>query len=175
MEDMVLGEVRLRPFRMSDRDRLVRLANNENISRNLRDGFPHPYTAEHAEVFIRKAMDHDPVTLFAIEYKGDYVGNIGLVQHSDVYRKSAEVGYFIGEEYWGKGIATTALKLICAYGFKTLDIVRIHTGVYEHNLASQRVLEKNGFVKEGVFKMAVFKYGKFWNEVRFALISHTGE
>jgi len=85
--------------------------------------------------------------------------------------KSAEVGYFIGEAYWNKGIVTTALNLIVDYGFRNLDIVRIHTGVYEHNLASQRVLEKCGFIKEGVFKKAVFKQEKFWNEVRYARIN----
>jgi [ribosomal protein S5]-alanine N-acetyltransferase len=164
------GNIRLREFRSSDAGRLVELANNEKIARNLRDGFPNPYTLEHAEAWILKFMDLDPPTFFAIDYQGEYVGNISLVKGTDVYRKSAEVGYFIGEEYWNKGIATVALGLICDYGFKKLDIVRIHTGVYEHNLASQRVLEKCGFIKEGVFKMAVFKKEMFWNEVRYAKI-----
>ncbi|HNQ82768.1 MAG TPA: GNAT family protein [Bacteroidales bacterium] len=170
MINLVHGDVKLREFRMEDCHRLVHLANNENISRNLRDGFPHPYTINHAEEFIRNAMMPDPATLFAIEYKEEYVGNIGMVKCKDVYRKSAEVGYFLGEQYWGKGIMTRALGLICEYGFQNLDIVRIHTGVYEHNLASQRVLEKCGFVKEGVFRMAVYKYDRYWNEVRYALI-----
>jgi [ribosomal protein S5]-alanine N-acetyltransferase len=171
METVTSGDVKLRSFRLSDCERMTCLANNENISRNLRDGFPHPYTLAHAEAFIRKCMDQKPASVFAIEYKGEYVGNIGIMKCSDVYRKSAEVGYFLGEEYWGKGIATQALKLVCEYGFRELDIIRIHSGVYEHNLASQRVLEKCGFVKEGVFKMAVFKYDKYWNEVRYALIN----
>jgi len=166
------GNIKLRGFRKSDSARLVELANNENISRNLRDGFPHPYTLQHAEEFITKCMALDPPTLFAIEYNGEYVGNIGLVKGNDVYRKSAEVGYFIGEEYWNKGIATVALNLICDYGFDNLDIIRIHTGVYEHNIASQRVLEKCGFVKEGVFVKAVFKKEMFWNEVRFAKLRY---
>ncbi len=165
-------DVKLRPFRLSDSLRLVELANNENIARNLRDGFPNPYTPEHAESWILKMKDLDPPTIFAIEYKGIYVGNIGLSIGVDVYRKSAEVGYFIGEEYWNKGIATKALDLICQYGFDNLDIVRIHTGVYEHNLASQRVLEKCGFIREGVFKMAVYKRDKFWNEVRYAKVKY---
>lgn len=170
MLDLVSGDVRLRRFRIDYCNRLVLLANNANISRNLRDGFPHPYTKIHAEEFIRNAMQQDPPTLFAIEYKGEYVGNIGIVKCKDVYRKSAEVGYFLGEDYWGKGIMTRALGLICEYGFQHLDIVRIHTGVYEHNIASQRVLEKCGFVKEGVFRKAVFKNDQYWNEVRYALI-----
>lgn len=166
--ELTSGDIKLRRFRKSDSIRLVELANNENISRNLRDGFPHPYTLQNAEEFIRRYIDIDPITIFAIDYKGEYVGNIGLVKGNDVYRKSAEVGYFIGEEYWNKGIVTTALKLITDYGFRNLDIVRIHTGVYEHNLASQRVLEKCGYVKEGVFQKAVFKQEKYWNEVRYA-------
>jgi len=169
--ELTHGDVKLRRLKKSDSTRLTELANNENISRNLRDGFPHPYTQQHAEEFIQRLTDQDPVTIFAIEYKGEYVGNIGLVKCKDVYRKSAEVGYFIGEAYWNKGIVTTALNLIVDYGFRNLDIVRIHTGVYEHNLASQRVLEKCGFIKEGVFKKAVFKQERFWNEVRYARIN----
>jgi RimJ/RimL family protein N-acetyltransferase len=166
------GDIKLRSFRKSDSHRLVALANNEKISRNLRDGFPHPYTLQHAENFIEKALAMEPQTILAIGYKGEYVGNIGLSKGMDVYRKSAEVGYFIGEEYWNKGIVTAALTLICEYGFTTLDIVRIHTGVYEHNLASQRVLEKCGFTREGIFKMAVFKNEKYLNEVRYAKLKY---
>jgi ribosomal-protein-alanine N-acetyltransferase len=169
--DLTLGDVKLRGFRKSDSKRMAELANNEKISRNLRDGFPHPYTLEHAEEFIRRFIGQNPVTFFAIEFKGEYVGNISLVKGNEVYRKSAEVGYFIGEPYWNKGIATTALQLITDYGFKNLDVIRIHTGVYEHNLSSQRVLEKCGFKKEGVFQKAVFKQGVYLNEVRFAKIN----
>jgi ribosomal-protein-alanine N-acetyltransferase len=170
--ELISGEIKLRPFRLSDAPRLVEIANNENIARNLRDGFPNPYTLEHAELFFTKYMDIEPQSFFAIDYKGEYVGNISLLKGNDVYRKSAEVGYFIGEEYWNKGIATKALGLICEYGFQNLDIIRIHTGVYDHNLASQRVLEKCGFVREGVFKMAVFKREQFWNEVRYAKLKY---
>jgi RimJ/RimL family protein N-acetyltransferase len=166
--ELISGDIRLRPFRLSDSKRLVELANNEKIARNLRDGFPHPYHANHAREFIERCIEMHPQTIFAIEYKGEYVGNIGLVKGNDVYRKSAEVGYFIGEPYWNKGITTIALTLICEYGFTNLDVVRIHAGVYEHNLPSQKVLEKCGFKKEGVFEKAVFKREKYWNEVRYA-------
>ncbi len=166
--ELISGNIKLRSFRESDAEDIVELANNENIARNLRDGFPHPYTIKNAREFISRCMEMDPQTLFAIEYKGKYAGNIGLHQGSDVYRKSAEVGYFIGEEHWNKGIATVALNLICEYGFGHLDIVRIHAGVFEYNIASQRVLEKCGFEKEGVFRKAVYKREIFWNEVRYA-------
>jgi [ribosomal protein S5]-alanine N-acetyltransferase len=166
--ELISGNVKLRGFRQSDAPKMAKLANNENISRNLTDGFPHPYTLQHAEEFIQRFINQDPLTIFAIEYTSDYVGNIGLVKGTDIHKKSAEIGYFIGEPYWNKGIATTAVNLITEYGFKSLDIVRIHTGIFEYNKASQRVLEKCGFVKEGIFQKSVFKQDRLWNEVRFA-------
>lgn len=169
--ELTSGDIKLRGFIKSDSMRMAELANNEKISRNLTDGFPYPYTLQHAEEFIGRFMDQDPVTIFAIEYKGDYVGNIGLVKGTDIHRKTAEIGYFIGEPYWNKGIVTAAVNLVTEYGFKNLDIVRIHTGIFEFNQASQRVLEKCGFIKEGVFQKSVFKQDKLWNEVRYAKIN----
>jgi [ribosomal protein S5]-alanine N-acetyltransferase len=168
--ELTSGDIKLREFKKSDCFRMAELANNEKISRNLTDGFPHPYTIKDAEGFLEKYMNQDPVSIFAIEYEGEYVGNIGLVKGTDIHRKCAEIGYFIGEPYWNKGIVTIAVNLITEYGFRDLDIVRIHTGIFEYNKASQRVLEKCGFVEEGVFQKSVFKQGKLWNEVRFAKI-----
>ncbi|MDX9848248.1 MAG: GNAT family protein [Tenuifilaceae bacterium] len=165
---LLLDSVSLREFTPADRDRLAKLANNEKISINLRDGFPHPYTLADAERFIEISRSFSPPQIFAIEYEGHYVGNIGLHRCDDVYRKSAEIGYFLGEPYWNMGIMPKAVTLICDYGFQNLDIVRIHTGVFEFNTASQRVLEKCGFTKEGVFKQAIFKQGKLWDEIRYA-------
>jgi [ribosomal protein S5]-alanine N-acetyltransferase len=162
------GNIVLRPLRLADAKRLAELANNEKISRNLRDGFPHPYTEEDAENFLQKFTNQNPVTFFGIDYNNEYVGNIGLVPGQDIYRKSAEIGYFIGEPYWNKGIVTTAVNLITEYGFNHLDIIRIHTGVFEYNEASMHVLEKCGFVKEGVFRKSVFKQNQIWDEVRYA-------
>ncbi len=165
------GNIILRPLRLADAKRLAELANNEKISRNLRDGFPHPYTEEDAENFLQKFTNQNPVTFFGIDYNDEYVGNISLVPGQDVYRKSAEIGYFIGEPYCNKGIITTAVNLITAYGFNHLDIIRIHTGVFEYNEASMHVLEKCGFVKEGVFRKSVFKQNQIWDEVRYAKIN----
>lgn len=111
------------------------------------------------------------LTFFGIDYNGEYVGNISLVPGQDVYRKSAEIGYFIGEPYWNKGIATVAVDLITEYGFGVLGLVRIHTGVFDYNPSSQRVLEKCGFRKEGVFRKAILKEGKIRDEIRFAKIN----
>ncbi|MFZ4547889.1 MAG: GNAT family N-acetyltransferase, partial [Bacteroidales bacterium] len=165
------GNIVLRPLRLTDAERVVELANNEKISRNLRDGFPHPYTLDDAKAFLEKFSDQDPVTFFGIDYCGEYVGNISLVLGQDIYRKSAEIGYFLGEPYWNKGIASGAVKLITEYGFNTLGIIRIHTGIFEYNTASIRVLEKCGFKKEGVFSKSVFKQNKIWDEVRYAKIN----
>lgn len=162
------GNVILHPLCLSDAVRLAELANNKKISVNLRDGFPHPYTLADAENFLQKFTNQDPVTFFGIDFNGEYVGNISLVPGQDVYRKSAEIGYFIGEPYWNKGIVSIAVNLITEYGFSYLDIIRIHTGVFEYNTASQRVLEKCGFVKEGIFRKSVFKQGRLWDEVRYA-------
>ncbi len=151
--------------------RLAELANNHKVSINLRDGFPHPYTLADAENFLKRFSNQDPLTFFGIDYNNEYAGNISLVPGADVYRKSAEIGYFIGEPYWNKGIITTAVKLITEYGFKNLGIIRIHTGVFEYNTASQRVLEKCGFTKEGIFRKSVFKQNKIWDEVRYSKIN----
>lgn len=164
------GDITLRRLRENDAARMARLANNEKISRNLRDGFPHPYTLDDAITFINNCRDQDPVTTFAIEYQGEYVGNIGILPGQDVYRKSAEIGYFIGEPYWNKGIVTTALNLITAYCFRELGLIRLFTGVFEYNTASMHVLEKCGFEKDCVFKKSVFKQEKIWDEVRFSKI-----
>lgn len=166
--ELKAGNIVLRPLRKTDALRLTELADNEKISRNLRDGFPNPYTLTDAENFLQSFSNQDPVTFFGIDFNGEYVGNISLVPGQDVYRKSAEIGYFIGEAYWNKGIVTTAVNLISEYGFTHLGIIRIQTGVFEYNEASMHVLEKCGFVKEAVFRKSVFKQGKLWDEVRFA-------
>lgn len=169
--ELVSGNIRLRPFRLSDADRLTEMANNKKISRNLRDGFPHPYNREDAVTFIHHCLDMPDEPFFAIEYRGEHVGNISLSPCRDVYRKSAEIGYFIAEPYWNKGIATSAVNIIVEFGFNKLGMMRIHTGVYEYNPASQRVLEKCGFVKEGIFKKAIYKEGVLWDEVRYAILN----
>lgn len=165
---MTDGIVTIRKFRRSDKYRMAELANNEKISVNLRDAFPYPYAIADAETFIAGCISQNPVEVFAIEYHGQYVGNIGLHKQNDVYSKSAELGYFIGEPYWNRGITTRAVKLICEYGFKELEIVRIFSGIFEYNPASQRVLEKCGFEREAVCKNAVCKKGKIYDEIRYA-------
>ncbi len=162
------SDVVLRHLTANDIPVMAELANNRKIAINLRDGFPNPYTIEDAWRFFDMVQKMNPLTIFAIEYKGQYVGNISLIKATDVYHNSAEIGYFLGEPYWGKGIMTKAVNLITEYGFKNLDIIRIHTGVYSYNKASQRVLEKCGYIREGVFRNAITKYGNIADEIRYA-------
>jgi len=164
------GEVVLRELLDSDLGKLVEYANNEKVSKNLRDAFPKPYLPENAIGFKNMVDSLKPKTFFAIQYQNQYVGNISLSIGTDVYRKSAEIGYFIGEPFWNRGIATKAVNLITNWGFSHLDIVRIHTGVFEFNKASQRVLEKCGFVKEAVFRKSICKNNELFNEIRYAKI-----
>ncbi len=161
----------LRPPRPDDTQRLTLLANNKKIYDNLRDVFPHPYKEKDAEYFIGMCMKENPPVTFAIEYKGEFAGMIGLVPQQDVYRRTAEIGYWLGEPYRNKGIATAAVNLIVDYGFKKLKLVRIHTGVFDHNKGSQRVLEKCGFTLEAIFKKSVIKNGKILDEYRYAKLN----
>jgi len=166
----VSQKVRLRRLNEGDKIVLAQLINNKKIWDNLRDIVPFPYTIEDAVSFISFTNTEDPPTNFAIEYEGDLCGMIGLNPQPDVYKKTAEIGYWIGESYWNKGIATEAVRLITAYGFDQLGFVRIHTGIFEYNPASMRVLEKNGYKKDGVFEKSVYKNGKIWDEHRYSKI-----
>ena len=171
MEKVIIGsdgDVVLRELMDSDLEKLAIYANNEKVSVNLRDGFPKPYTIDDAVNFKKMIDSQNPKTFFAIEYQNNYVGNISLSPGTDVYRKSAEIGYFIGEPFWNKGIVTKAVNVITEWGFSQLDIVRIYTGVFEYNQGSQRVLEKCGFVKEAVFKKSICKNNMIFDEIRFA-------
>lgn len=163
--------VQLRSLIPSDKIQIARLANNIKIWTNVRDGLNNPYSVENAEDFIQRQAKSDSDEVFAIETNGNLCGLIGLILQKDVYRKSAEIGYWLGEPYWGKGIATAAVGKIVRVAFDDLKLVRIYAGIFEYNIASMRVLEKNGFLKEGIGKKAVIKNEKFWDEHRYALLS----
>jgi len=171
MPELTDGHIRLRDFVEPDQIRLAELCNNKKIWDNVRDLLPSPYTKQNALEFIRLCRQEVPTTTFGVEYQGELAGCIGLVKQTDVYRLSAELGYWIGEPYWGLGIATRAVELITAYGFSRLGLVRIYSGVFEFNSASQRVLEKSGFKLEGVFEKSVIKNGLIHNEFRYAKLN----
>ena len=166
--ELVDGDVRLRALRYSDKEQIARLADNIKIWNNLRDMLPHPYTLEDAENFLDMVKKQDRLLTFAIEHQYEFAGVIGLVPGVDVYRKGSEIGYWIGEPFWGKGIATKALGLASDYGFEVLEFERLHAGVFEGNKASMRVLEKCGYQLECISKNAIFKNNKFLDEYRYA-------
>ena len=132
---------------------------------------PFPYTEDNANDFIKYCQGENPQYTFAIEYNGEFVGTIGLVRQTDIYKLTAEIGYWIGEPYWGMGIATKAVQLITEYGFNELGLVRIYTGVFAFNKASQRVLEKVGFKLECIFEKSVYKNDRIYDEYRYGLIN----
>jgi [ribosomal protein S5]-alanine N-acetyltransferase len=162
--------LKLREFRDSDIPILAELCNNRKIWDNLRDIIPYPYTEKDAEYFIGLCRKENRQTTFGIEHNGEFTGCIGLVLQNDIYKLSAELGYWIGEPYWGRGIATSAVNKIVDYGFTKLDLVRIYSGIFAFNKASQRVLEKAGFQLEGIFRNSVYKNGTICDEYRYAKI-----
>ena len=162
------GDIKLRPLRYGDKETLAKLANNKKIWKNLRDMFPHPYSIVDAEKFIDSVKLQEPQVTFAIDYKHQFAGIIGMILQSDVYRKGAEIGYWIGEPFWNKGISTTALSLVTSYGFEELKLIRLYAGVFNFNVASKRVLEKCGYQLEGISRNAVFKNNKIFDEYRYA-------
>jgi RimJ/RimL family protein N-acetyltransferase len=168
--ELVDGKVRLRSLRYADRERLTELANNKKIWNNLRDMFPYPYLLEDAEKFLDMVKRQEPQVTFAIEYQFQFVGVIGLVLQPDIYKKGAEIGYWLGEPFWGKGIATKAAILATNYAFESLGFERLFAGVFEGNEASKKVLEKCGFKLEGVSRKAVFKNNKLIDEYRYARV-----
>ncbi|MEM7036443.1 MAG: GNAT family protein [Bacteroidota bacterium] len=159
----------LRPVRPSDLDSLVEVADNPNIAANMTDRFPHPYTREAGEAFLQFCMKNTPANILAIDVDGKMVGAIGIHPEEDVYRKNAEMGYWLGEPYWGKGIVTRAVKQMVDYAFEHFDLVRIYARPYGYNLASKRILEKCGFQLEAKFEKTVFKNGELLDQYLFGI------
>jgi [ribosomal protein S5]-alanine N-acetyltransferase len=163
----------LRPWRSGDADvdAIVRHANNINVAKQLRDRFPHPYTRRDAQAFIKAVTHAETLTSFAIESTEGAVGGIGFVPGTDVERYSAEVGYWLGEAVWGRGIATEALTLLTTYLFDEIGLLRLFALPLAENLASVRVLEKAGFRCEGTLRSSCVKYGQPRDQLMFARIN----
>lgn len=166
---MSAEDIVLRPWSLDDLPSLVRYANNYDIAKYLTDKFPHPYTAEHGQQFIEHAMEDTPERFMAITLGGQAVGAIGLHPQQDVRRKNMEMGYWLGQPFWGQGIVSQAVRQMVDYGFRTFDVARIYACAYGPNIASQRVLEKAGFVLEGRFEKTIFKNGEFLDELIYAV------
>lgn len=157
----ILSEgIHLRPWTFADAVRLAVIANNKKIADNLRDGFPNPYSLQDARDWLSMILpDNDPVRFFAIIIDGEVNGSIGVVLKNDIYRKSCEIGYYIAEDYWHKGLATRAIRAITSYAFRTFDIIRIYAEPFADNTGSRRALEKAGFTHEATLRSNVIKNG----------------
>ncbi len=161
--------VNLRPFSEKDIDALVKYANNAQIANNLTDAFPHPYGESNAKAFINSLINHQPTRVFAIDIAGEACGAIGVFPQTDIHRKNAEMGYWLAEPYWGMGLMTQVVHQMIDYAFNTFDIDRIFARPFGSNLASQRVLEKNGMVLEARFKKVLLKNNQYEDELIFAI------
>ena len=148
----------LREWQLSDKGSLAENANNIHIWNNVRDSFPHPYTEKDAEEYLQMVSEQEmPTTNFAIVVDSKAVGGIGIMLKSDVERATAEIGYWLGEAYWNKGIMTKVVKEITYYAFAHFPIKKLYASVFETNVGSARVLYKAGFTKEAVLKKAIIK------------------
>ncbi len=160
----------LRPWREEDAPALVPYADDPQVAQNLRDVFPNPYTLADAEGYIRSCVEQEGQGQLcrAIVVDGKAAGSIGLFLGNDVYRKSAELGYWLGRPFWRQGIMTASVEEMCALGFAVWDIVRIYAEPYAKNAGSRGVLEKAGFTLEGVKRRSVFKNGEFLDSCIYA-------
>lgn len=163
-------KVTLRTISDDDHTELVRLANNKKIWKNLRDIFPHPYGDEDGRFFIKLVRKDKTNLRSVIDVDGAFAGMIGAFPQTDVNKYTAEIGYWLGEPYWGKGIMTEAIRLKCKQVFETTETNRIFAAVFGFNKASAKILEKNGFQFEGISREAVFKDGEFCDELRYGLL-----
>ena len=160
----------LRPWQPADAPALAEHANDHSIWQNLRDTFPHPYTAQDAEYFLALAADNQRDLHLAFVVDGVAVGSIGVHFKSDVRRRSAEIGYWLARPYWGRGLATAAVQAVSDYVLAHFDVCRLYAVVFEPNVASARVLEKAGFALEATMRKSVVKDGQMLDSRLYALV-----
>jgi ribosomal-protein-alanine N-acetyltransferase len=168
---LTLKTCAVRSWRISDAESLLRHANNRNIWLNLRDAFPHPYTKHDARAYIRSVRERTPETTFAIAVDDEAVGSVGFVLRTDVERVSAEIGYWLAEPLWGRGITTEALTALTQYAIGTHGLTRIYALPFAWNLASCRVLEKAGYVLEARLRRSAIKDGLITDQMQYAFIA----
>lgn len=162
----------IRKWRVSDKERLAELLNNKKVQDNLRDGLPYPYTPQDGEDFILSMLGADETQTFAFAITLDdrVIGSIGVFRCGNIHFRTAELGYYVGELYWGKGYATSAVRQVCRYVFENTDILRIFADPFAYNTASCRVLEKAGFQFEGTLRSNAVKNGKVLDMRMYALV-----
>ena len=164
------GKCRVRDWRLADKPSLLRLADNRNVARNLAHRFPHPYTETDADAWFVLLANKPQPTAWAIDVGGLAVGGIGIDIGEGIYAKTARFGYWLGEPLWGQGIMTAAVRATAEFVLGHFDLVRLEAPVFEWNPASMRVLEKCGFVREGVQRKGVYKEGRIIDAVIYARV-----
>lgn len=162
----------IRAWRIQDAGDLATMLNNKNILNNLRDGLPYPYTKKDAEEYITAMISADQTKTFAFAITVDdrVVGSIGIFRCDNIHSRTAEMGYYLGEPYWGKGLGTSAVKQACSYVFQHTDIIRIFAEPFADNAASCRVLEKAGFQLEGILRKNAVKNGRVLDMKMYSLL-----
>ena len=165
---LTLTRCTIRPWAGTDAESLQRHANNRNVSIHLRDRFPFPYEMQHATTFLGWIARQPAPTVWAIEVDGEAAGGIGIELHTDVERVSAEIGYWLGERYWCRGIATEALRAVTVEAFTRFEITRLYAVPFADHAASVRVLEKAGYVKEGHLRQSAIKDGTVRDQFLYA-------
>jgi RimJ/RimL family protein N-acetyltransferase len=173
--ELPLGVCLVRSWRPDDAPSLARHADSRKVWLNVRDYFPHPYTHADAVGWLERIRESPPETQFAIEVDGEAAGGVGFFLQRDVERRSAEIGYWLGEAHWGKGIMTSVVRAVTGYGFDTYDLLRIYAQVFAWNPASCRVLEKAGYELEGRLRRAVVKDGHVLDQLVYAVVREDGE
>lgn len=163
--------VTLREWRASDATALAKHANNPNVAGQLRDRFPHPYTIADARQFLQSVAGARPTTMFAMVVDGEAAGGIGFFPGADVERFSAEVGYWLAETHWGRGITVDALRLLSAYAFDVCNMLRLFALPFADNARSIRVLEKAGYTREALLRSSSVKYGQVRDQALYALVN----
>jgi RimJ/RimL family protein N-acetyltransferase len=163
---------KIREWKITDKESLALLLNNKKILDNLRDGIPWPYTQKDAEDFIAAMLAADKTKTFAFAITADeeVIGSIGVFRGENIHCRTAEMGYYLGEAYWGKGFGTSAVRQICTYVFENTDIIRIFAEPFAFNTASCRVLEKAGFQMEGILRSNAVKNGAVQDMKMYALV-----
>lgn len=163
---------KIRKWELSDAKELAAALSNKKVQDNLRDGLPYPYTEQDGTDYISAMLstDENETFAFAITVEGKVIGSIGIFRQGNIHRQTAELGYFIAEDYWGKGIMTEAVKQICEYVFDKSDIIRIYAEPFAYNDASCRVLEKAGFQYEGTLRSNAVKNGEVIDMKMYSLL-----
>ena len=168
--ELDLGYAMLRELSLADAPSLAQHANDRLVWVQLRDMFPHPYREEDAIEFIERIQMQNQPTAFALAVDGQVVGVIGLAVQTDINRLSAEIGYWVGTAHWGKGIATAAVRALTSWSMDQLGFVRLFATPFVHNIASCRVLEKAGYLREGLMRRSAIKDGQVLDQVLYAYI-----